>query len=245
MSPPRPWRAARIASAAWLAVAPGAHPAPAAAAEAVVEGQPQHDAIAAHVAAAAQRFGLPRAWIYAVIRAESDGDPRATSRAGAMGLMQIMPRTWADLRVRHGLGDDPYDPRDSILAGAAYMRELFDLYGAPGFLAAYNAGPGRYEDSLATGRPLPAETRAYLAKLAPIVGPRRGDGAVALRPDPVAWRRSALFPGRPDIVPGGGHDVDDPHLGRPSAAGSETSFPVPAADPGGLFVRLSSASSGR
>ena len=72
-----------------------------------------------------------------------------------MGLMQIMPRTWAELRARYGLGADPYDPHDNILAGAAYIRELHDRYGAPGFLAAYNAGPGRYERHLATGRPLP------------------------------------------------------------------------------------------
>ena len=70
-----------------------------------------------------------------------------------MGLMQIMPDTWTELRTRHRLGRDPYDPRDNILAGAAYLREMHDRYGSPGFLAAYNAGPGRYEDYLA-GRPL-------------------------------------------------------------------------------------------
>jgi integrase len=56
-----------------------------------------------------------------------------------------------------------YDPHDNILAAAAYLRELHDRYGAPGFLAAYNAGPVRYEEHLTTGRPLPAETRAYVA----------------------------------------------------------------------------------
>jgi soluble lytic murein transglycosylase-like protein len=76
-----------------------------------------------------------------------------------MGLMQIMPETWATLRLRYGLGADPFDPHDNILAGAAYLRELHDRYGSPGFLAAYNAGPARYEDHLATGQPLPAETR--------------------------------------------------------------------------------------
>ena len=86
-----------------------------------------------------------------------------------MGLMQIMPGTWKDLRARHGLGTDPYDPHDNILAGTAYIRELHDRYGAPGFLAAYNAGPGRYERHLATGRPLPDETQAYVAALAPMI----------------------------------------------------------------------------
>ncbi len=78
----------------------------------------------AHIAEAAQRFGLPPAWIAAVMQVESAGHPRAVSSAGAMGLMQIMPATWAALRRRHGLGDDPFDPRDNILGGAAYLREM-------------------------------------------------------------------------------------------------------------------------
>ena len=86
---------------------------------------------------------------------ESVGDVRALSPKGAMGLMQIMPETWAILRARFGLGANPYDPHDNILAGAAYLRKLHDRYGAAGFLAAYDAGPARYEDRLATGRPLP------------------------------------------------------------------------------------------
>ncbi|WP_394085940.1 lytic transglycosylase domain-containing protein [Roseixanthobacter finlandensis] len=83
---------------------------------------------------------------------ESAGCVSVISSAGAMGLMQIMPATWAELRVRHRLGGNPYDPRESILAGAAYLREMHDRYGSPGFLVAYNAGPGRYEEYLA-GRP--------------------------------------------------------------------------------------------
>jgi len=83
-----------------------------------------------------------------------------------MGLMQLMPGTWATMRRRHGLGPDPHDPRDNILAGAAYLREMHDLFGYPGLFAAYNAGPGRYAEHLRTGRPLPAETRAYIAQLA-------------------------------------------------------------------------------
>ena len=117
---------------------------------------------AAFVAEASQRFGIPAAWIRAVMHAESFGDVRAISPKGAIGLMQIMPETWAGLRQRYRLGADPYDAHDNIIAGAAYLRELHDRYGIPGFLAAYNAGPARWEDHLATGRPLPAETRAYL-----------------------------------------------------------------------------------
>ncbi|WP_164125555.1 transglycosylase SLT domain-containing protein, partial [Stenotrophomonas maltophilia] len=86
---------------------------------------------------AAARFGLPAPWIAAVLRAESAGDPRAVSSAGAMGLMQLMPATWSTLHIRLGLGDDPFDPRDNILAGAAYLRDLYVRYGRTGFLAAY------------------------------------------------------------------------------------------------------------
>src|SRR5579872_805748 len=109
---------------------------------------------AAIVTEASRRFGVPERWIRAVMQAESGGRQRARSPKGAMGLMQIMPKTWTELRARHGLGADPFDPRDNILAGAAYIRELHDRYGAPGFFAAYNAGPGRYERHLATERPL-------------------------------------------------------------------------------------------
>ena len=66
-----------------------------------------------------------------------------------MGLMQIMPDTWATC-VPAMAWCDPFDPRDNILAGAAYLREMHDRYGSPGFLAAYNAGPKRYEQYLAT-----------------------------------------------------------------------------------------------
>lgn len=117
------------------------------------------DPFGAFVAEASLRFGVPARWIRAVMRAESQNDLHAISPKGAMGLMQIMPSTWTLLRARLRLGVDPYDPHDNILAGAAYLRELHDSYGSPGFLAAYNAGPARYENHLATGRPLPAETR--------------------------------------------------------------------------------------
>lgn len=147
--------------------------------------------IDAYVAEAAQRFGIPEAWIHAVMGVESAGDTGATSVKGAMGLMQVMPATYADLRSRYGLGPNAYNPRDNILAGTAYLREMYDRYGAPGFLAAYNAGPGRYEDYLA-GRALPLETRGYLARLAPHVGGGAAVQAIAL-PDPLAWTRASLF----------------------------------------------------
>lgn len=166
----------------------------------VVRPSPR-DAYADYIAEASRRFGVPIAWIRAVMRAESAGESRAVSSAGAMGLMQIMPATWADLRARHGLGRDPYDPRDNILAGAAYLRELHDRYGSPGFLAAYNAGPGRYEASLA-GRLLPAETRAYVALLAPIIDGSGGTNPTAIAAiDRSAWTRAPLFIAQSGRVP--------------------------------------------
>ncbi|MFE3839255.1 lytic transglycosylase domain-containing protein [Rhodobacteraceae bacterium PA1-206B] len=155
---------------------------------------------AAHIAEASQRFGIPEHWISAVLRAESAGDVRAVSSAGAMGLMQVMPDTWAGLRVRHSLGRNPYDPRDNILAGTAYLREMFDRYGNVGaMLAAYNAGPGRYDEHRATGRPLPAETRVYIAALAPVLGGAVPSDAPSRRPAPPPdWRDAPLFVQRPD-----------------------------------------------
>jgi len=155
---------------------------------------PSVHTIADYIAEAAQRFGVPAAWIRAVMDAESAGDVHAVSRKGAIGLMQIMPDTWSELRMRYGLGRDPFDPRDNILAGAAYLREMYDRYGSPGFLAAYNAGPQRYDEYLAGVRALPAETRAYVAMLAPLVGGKPLDDAAAISAaDPLAWARSPLF----------------------------------------------------
>ncbi|AXK41121.1 lytic transglycosylase domain-containing protein [Erythrobacter aureus] len=138
--------------------------------------------IAAHVREASLRFGLPELWIYAVIRVESAGQTRAVSSAGAMGLMQLMPGTWARQRARFSLGTDPFDPRDNIMAGTSYLREMCDRYGAQGFLAAYNAGPRRYEDWLAGRRSLPLETRRYVAKIAPLLQRERIFVAAAVRP---------------------------------------------------------------
>jgi soluble lytic murein transglycosylase-like protein len=138
---------------------------------AVAAAQPWDDV----VAQASARFGFPEDWVRDVIRAESGGDVRALSPKGAMGLMQLMPDTWRRLRAELGLGADPYLPRDNILAGVAYLRSLYDRYGAPAFLAAYNAGPARLDDYLLRSRPLPAETRRYVAKLGPAI---QGAGAV-------------------------------------------------------------------
>jgi soluble lytic murein transglycosylase-like protein len=118
------------------------------------------------IAKAAQRYDIPESWIRAVMQAESGGDPHAVSHKGAMGLMQIMPGTWGELRGQLGLGVDPFDPHDNVFAGAAFLRAMRDRYGYPGLFAAYNAGPARYDQHLKTGTPLPAETQRYIAALA-------------------------------------------------------------------------------
>jgi soluble lytic murein transglycosylase-like protein len=149
------------------------------------------DPLAAFVTEASRRFSVPEHWIPAVVRVESEGKQRARSKKGAMGLMQIMPGTWTELRSRYRLGADPYDPRDNILAGAAYIRELSNRYGTPGFLAAYNAGPGRYERHLATGRPLPDETQAYVATLAPMINRARTNVRIGAVARSFAWAGSS------------------------------------------------------
>ena len=194
------WRRSGVGSAVALAVVllpGGALSAPAMAQDMPAARSAVIHPYAGHVAEAARRFGIPEAWIWAVMRVESGGNSRAVSRAGAMGLMQIMPATWAGLRPRYGLGPDPFDVRDNIMAGAAYLREMHDRYGnASAMLAAYNAGPGRYDDFVSRGRPLPAETVGYLAQLVPITGAAgAGEVTATATPDPFAWRRAALFVG--------------------------------------------------
>ncbi|MBC8719968.1 lytic transglycosylase domain-containing protein [Ochrobactrum sp. Marseille-Q0166] len=198
------------------------------------------DPLADHIAEAAKRFAMPERWIRAVMQAESDHDPHAISPKGAMGLMQIMPATWTELRARYGLGDDPHDPRDNILAGAAYLAELHDLYGLPGFLAAYNAGPGRYEKHLVTGDPLPAETVAYMAKIVPQID---ADAAVAYRtadrPARSKWSVAPLFIARAAVPAGGDVTAADHPSGRSSSASTITDLSALAPPSDGLFVRRS------
>jgi cell division septation protein DedD len=133
---------------------------------------PPEDPWGPYIQEAATKYDMPETWIRSLMRVESGGKEYQngdliTSGAGAMGLMQVMPSTYDELRDRYNLGDDPFDPHDNIMAGVAYMREMYDLYGSPGFLAAYNAGPARLDDYLADLRPLPDETRRYVAMIGP------------------------------------------------------------------------------
>jgi soluble lytic murein transglycosylase-like protein len=183
------------------------------------------DRWSAHIAEASDRFGVPEPWIRRVMQAESGGRThlsgrRIVSRAGAMGLMQLMPGTWREVRARLRLGADPHDPRDNILAGTYYLRAMYDRFGYPGLFAAYNAGPARYAQHLATGRRLPQETVAYVAAVggsgsgAPVLAAARRDPA----PPPALFALSQNAP-RADIAE---EDV------RPSS------------ESGSLFVPLSS-----
>ncbi len=191
------WRYAVLLLACGLALGTG--PAVTLAQSAPLAHTTAADPLGGHIAEASRRFGIPEHWIRAVLSAESAGDVRAISSAGAIGLMQVMPDTWAGLRIRHRLGRDPYDPRDNILAGTAYLREMRDRYGnVAAMLAAYNAGPGRYDEHRSTGRPLPAETRAYVATIAA----RLGGAVVSETPKqqqapPPDWRDAPLFVLRP------------------------------------------------
>ena len=138
---------------------------------------PREDPWGPYIREAAARYRVPERWVRAVMRQESGGEQQATSSAGAMGLMQVMPGTYEQLRVRYQLGDDPYDPHNNILAGTAYIREMYDRFGAPGFLAAYNAGPERVDHYLAGRAVLPDETVNYVAAITPNLGtevPRSG-----------------------------------------------------------------------
>jgi soluble lytic murein transglycosylase-like protein len=207
--------------------------------------QPTHRAsseslhpFAAFVTEASRRFAIPEHWIRAVMHVESGTKQRARSSRGAMGLMQIMPRTWIELRARHRLGTDPYDPHDNILAGTAYIRQLHDRYGTPGFLAAYNAGPGRYERHLATGRPLPAETQAYVATLVPMINHARTNVQLGAVAKSFNWANSSLFVIHTASISRDGKLPVDLRQHRSSRAHAIVDLSALVPHSGNLFVRL-------
>jgi soluble lytic murein transglycosylase-like protein len=170
----------------------------------------------AEIRRASLRFGIPEVWIRQVMRIESGGASLLhgrpiVSRSGAIGLMQLMPGTWHDMRLAFGLGADPHDPADNILAGAAYLRLMYDRFGYPGLFAAYNAGPARYAGFLAGAHGLPNETRSYVAAIAP--ARLRRAGTTSASP-------AGLFAVRADVTPAPRN-------------------PSPQWPPTGLFVALS------
>ncbi len=229
---------AAVMALTWLPGPAGARPA---------EAAPTSTDYGPLVAAAARRFAIPEAWIWHVMRAESAGQLRAVSPKGARGLMQLMPGTWAMLTARYGLGSDPFDPAANIYAGAGYLREMFDRYGdLPTALAAYNAGPGRADEWRRAGRPLPAETIAYVARIAPALGsemiatghpsvlsPRAATAAVS-------WRGSGLFASQAAAAVS---DQDEPPADTAAALPAAAPAPMPsrssALQGNGLFVTRS------
>jgi hypothetical protein len=199
---------------------------------------PALDPWSAYIAEAAKRFAIPERWIRAVMAVESTGDRTARSPKGAMGLMQIMPKTWNELRTRYALGSDPWQPRANIMAGAAYLGEMHDRYGSTAaMLAAYNAGPKRYDAHLANGRALPAETVDYVAKIAPMIGGKVPVMRLAGIASRASWSRRPIFVGRSAVHPDDGSTTCDLPTGQPSNAPAivDLSALVPPSD--GLFVR--------
>lgn len=197
------------------------------------------ESFAPFITEASRRFAIPTQWIRGVMQLESAGDGRAISPKGALGLMQIMPGAWVELSVRYGLGIDPFDPRDNIMAGAAYLREMHDRFGSPGFLAAYNAGPERYQQHLTTGRPLPPETQAYVAALAPLIDRERGEGSAFAATRVLPWRHAPLFPAQSDNVSVARQSASaSPSKSSPDVL-STASPSVLAPHAEGLFVRRS------
>jgi hypothetical protein len=154
---------------------------------------PSIDRFANFIAGASTRFAVPARWIRAVIEIESGGDEHSISPRGAMGLMQLTPSTWVELSARYGLGLDPFDARDNILAGTAYLKEMHDRFGSVGFLAAYHTGPWRYEQHLVTGKPLPSETTAYVAAVTPLLDNEQGEHAAVDGRRALPWREAPLF----------------------------------------------------
>ena len=196
---------------------------------------------APHVAEASQRFGIPELWIWAVMRAESRGNSRAVSPAGAVGLMQIMPGTWSMLSAQHGLGSDPFDVRANILGGAAYLRAMWDRYrNVSLMLAAYNAGPGRADDYAAGRRSLPAETVNYVAQIAPSLGMASIASPAAMPPAHAhPWRQATLFTPRGDGEASSTDGAADVQPQRTQLASPSASLPSPNPAPHPLFVSLS------
>ena len=203
------------------------------------EPGPPGDPWRPYIRDASGRFQVPQAWIRAVMHQESGGHEYRNgqpilSSAGAMGLMQLMPATYAELQAQYGLGRDPFEPHDNILAGTGYISQMYRRYGSPGFLAAYDAGPQRLDDYLGRGRRLPNETIDYIAAISPHLGTEiamSGPLAAYAGGGPVSEPAVQLAAYRPTrrVRPGRScwHDPDaayDP--GRPCGSQPEAAIPT-------------------
>ncbi len=204
---------------------------------------PPEDPWGPYIHEAATRFSVPERWVRAVMHQESGGHAYLngqpiTSDAGAAGLMQVMPATYAELRDRYNLGNDPYNPHDNIMAGTAYIREMYDQFGSPAFLAAYNAGPQRVSDYMAGRGNLPNETVNYLAAITPHLGndvPMSGplaayadNGGAPLTPDPVPQAYATAPIARCWRDPDAAYDPDAPCRAAPPRRVAAYRPPPPA-----------------
>lgn len=169
---------------------PEAEDAPQRPAAAASRTRPSAAEIDTFVEEAAQQYSLDAALIRAVIGQESAGDARAVSRVGAQGLMQLMPATAKELGVT-----DPFDPRQNILAGSRYLRQMLDLFDQDVrlALAAYNAGPNAVRRH--GGIPPYRETQDYVRRIT------RAYQSALERPAPRPARPAVTAPATPSAPP--------------------------------------------
>ncbi len=203
---------------------------------------PPSDPWGPYIRIAARRFDVPEPWIREVMRVESGGHEYlggqlTVSSAGAMGLMQLEPETYGEMAARYGLGDDPFNPYNNIMAGTAYIHEMYTVYGSPGFLAAYNAGPGRLDKFVNGEEPLPNATQQYVAMIAPNISgtyPRNRSEAdqLALNTEPMGVSTGILPPGfqnAPYRAPDAPHqNVELAAVVEPSPSAEDAAYVPPA-----------------
>ncbi|MCA1563264.1 MAG: lytic transglycosylase domain-containing protein [Acidobacteria bacterium] len=115
------------------------------------------------IAAASEAHGVDPLLVRALIQVESNYKARARSRKGAMGLMQIMPSTAREYKLRN-----PFDPKANVAAGVRHLKGLIDRWGVELALAAYNAGEGAVKKF--NGVPPYRETRNYVTKILSLAG---------------------------------------------------------------------------
>jgi len=205
---------------------------------------PPSDPWGPYIRIASRRFDVPEPWIREVMRVESGGHEYlggqlTVSSAGAMGLMQLEPETYGEMAARYGLGNDPFNPYNNIMAGTAYIHEMYTVYGSPGFLAAYNAGPGRLDKFVNGEEPLPDATQQYVAMIAPNISgtyPHNRSEAdqLALNTEPMGVSTGILPPGF-ENTPYRGPDHSDAPVElaaavEPSSPGEDAAYvpPTPA-----------------
>jgi hypothetical protein len=197
------------------------------------------------VTEASRRFAIPELLIRAVIEVESAGNAQAKSPRGALGLMQIMPESFLELSAAYDLGIDPFDPHDNIVAGTAYLRAMLDRFGSEGFLAAYNAGPHRYQVHLVTGRPLPKETRAYVAKLTSLFGIGRSELLHSAARRSIRWQQGGVFVEHSGRVFCGDRSAAAAHLAQPASLPSRRGSFALVPRTSSVFVRRKSEAQSR